>query len=80
MHHPMIKQTVPESLDCQEKVDATTRIVGITYVLQSTNNLYNVSIIMGKGCMETIWPYRWKGLSGQKYLPSDTNFHISKKT
>ena len=23
-HHPMIKQTVPESLDCQEKVDCLT--------------------------------------------------------
>ena len=27
-HHPMIKQTVPESLDCQENVDANSRIVG----------------------------------------------------
>ena len=27
-HRPMIKQTVPESLDCQEKVYATDRIVG----------------------------------------------------
>ena len=27
-HHPMIKQTVPESLECQENVDTTNRIVG----------------------------------------------------
>ena len=26
-HQPMIKQTVPESLDCQEKVDTTNSIV-----------------------------------------------------
>ena len=27
-HHPMIKQTVPESSDCQEKVDVTNSTIG----------------------------------------------------
>ena len=68
MHHLMIKQIVLESLDYQGKVDTTSRIVGYIYVTQSPNNLEIVmSIIMVKGCMETIYgPLGWEGLSTKK--------------
>ena len=36
-HCILIRYTVPESLNCQEEIDATNRITGYIYEIQSTN-------------------------------------------